>query len=108
MEVKYQHVAFSPDMKTIVLASSRHVIEVRDLATGEKKRSFGPAGGAEGVTAMVLSPDGKKLASAGAGQRVLRLWNFELGKEEHCHRFAPITRSSWNRAADSPIVGGAM
>ncbi len=65
-------VAFSPDGKTLALASREGNIHLWDVPTGELRESLKGHSGA--VSAVAFSPDGRTLASGGWDQTV-RLWN---------------------------------
>ena len=69
---------FSPGGGRIAIACER-TIELRDLSTGTKQYDpeFIPWGG---VTSADLSPDGRVLAYANAGDNKVRLQDFDTGK----------------------------
>lgn len=81
-------VIFSPDGKALASAHEDHVIRFWDLATAKIVREIGsprtdqphPGGEAECLFALAFSPDGKSLAAAGAGRRVI-LYDLASQKE---------------------------
>ena len=70
-------VAFSPDGKTLAVASRDETIRLRDVATG--KILFTLRGHANDVQSAVFSPDGKTLAS-GSLDGTVRLWDCVSGR----------------------------
>ena len=76
-------VAFAPDGKALALALSASGREPNGQVVlwypAEGRRPFRVLGQAS-VAAVAFSPDGKTLAGAG-GDRVLKLWDLETGKE---------------------------
>jgi WD40 repeat protein/predicted Ser/Thr protein kinase len=73
-----EDVAFSPDGKTLALASFGGNVQSWDVATGKLLHTL--KGHSSGVNAVVFSPDGRTLASASSDQTV-RLWNVETRRE---------------------------
>jgi WD40 repeat protein len=73
-----EDVAFSPDGKTLALASREGSVQLWDVAAGKLLESLKGHSGA--VTAVVFSPDGRTLASGGTDKTV-RLWNVATGRE---------------------------
>src|SRR5262249_35084761 len=65
-------VAFSPDGKTLALASRGGNVQLWEVAAGEMLATL--KGHSSAVEAVVFSPDGRTLASSGTDQTV-RLWN---------------------------------
>ena len=65
-------VAFSPDGKTLAVASFAGTVQLWDVATGELRESL--KGHSSAVLAVAFSPDGRTLASGSVDQTV-RLWN---------------------------------
>jgi WD40 repeat protein/tetratricopeptide (TPR) repeat protein len=71
-------VAFSPDGKTLAIASRERNVHLFDVATGTLLDTL--KGHPSAVQAVVFSPDGRTLASGGSDQTV-RLWNVQTGRE---------------------------
>jgi WD40 repeat protein len=71
------HLAFSPDGKTLATASEDRTVRLWDLTIGKEKRTLkghtGPVNGAG------FSPDGRFLATASADQTV-RMWDATTGE----------------------------
>jgi WD40 repeat protein/tetratricopeptide (TPR) repeat protein len=75
---KVEDVAFSPDGKTLALASHEGNVQLWDVATGKLRETL--KGHSSAVEAVVFSPDGRTLAS-GSGDQTVRLWNVETRRE---------------------------
>ncbi len=73
-----EDVAFSPDGKTLALASREASVQLWEVATGKLLETL--KGHPSSVNAVAFSPDGRTLASGGADQTV-RLWNVETRRE---------------------------
>jgi WD40 repeat protein/tetratricopeptide (TPR) repeat protein/energy-coupling factor transporter ATP-binding protein EcfA2 len=71
-------VAFSPDGKTLAMASREGSVLLWDVATGKLLDTL--KGHSSAVSAVVFSPDGRTLATGGSDQTV-RLWNVETRRE---------------------------
>ena len=69
-----EDVAFSPDGKTLAMASDGGTMLLWDVAAGKHLETL--KGHSSTVRAVVFSPDGRTLASGSADQTV-RLWNVE-------------------------------
>ena len=65
-------VAFSPDSRTVAMATTDRLVKLWDVATGKDLNTL--TGHAQHVTAVAFSPDGKLLASGGQ-DRTIRLWD---------------------------------
>ena len=73
-----EDVAFSPDGKTLALASREGSVQLWDVATGKILQTL--KGHSSAVQAVVFSPDGRTLAS-GSSDETVRLWNVETRRE---------------------------
>lgn len=73
----YHDILFTSDGKSLVLASTRNVIEFFDLESQQVVKKL--PGHISAPYEMALSPDGSLLASAGDDQ-TLRLWDLKTGK----------------------------
>jgi WD40 repeat protein len=73
-----EDVAFSPDGKTLALASREGSVQIWDVATGKLLDTLKRHSGA--VEAVDFSPDGRTLAS-GSSDQTVRLWNVETRRE---------------------------
>jgi eukaryotic-like serine/threonine-protein kinase len=73
-----EDVAFSPDGKTLVLASFGGTLQLWDVPTGTLMETLKGHSGA--VCAAAFSPDGRTLAS-GSNDHTVRLWNVDTRRE---------------------------
>ena len=71
-------VSFSPDCKSLAMASFGGNLHLWDVASGKLLRTL--KGHFSEVKAVAFSPEGRTLATAGADQTV-RIWNVESGRE---------------------------
>lgn len=72
-----QALALSPDDRLLALANFDSTIEIRDMATGERRLL---AGHERAVGTVAFSPDGRTLASGGL-DGTLRLWRVDVGEQ---------------------------
>ncbi len=73
-----EDLAFSPDGKTLALASFGRTVQLCDVATGKLLETL--KGHSSAVSAVAFSPDGRTLAS-GSYDHTVRLWNVETRRE---------------------------
>src|SRR5262249_26720780 len=73
-----EDVAFSPNGKTLALASREATVQLWDVATGKLLKTL--KGHSSAVTAVAFSPDGRTLAS-GSVDHTVRLWNVETRRQ---------------------------
>jgi WD40 repeat protein/tetratricopeptide (TPR) repeat protein len=71
-------VAFSPDGKTLAVASFSGSLHLWDVAGGKLRETL--KGHSSAAQAVAFSPDGRTLASGSIDQTV-RLWNVETGRQ---------------------------
>jgi WD40 repeat protein/tetratricopeptide (TPR) repeat protein len=71
-------VAFSPDAKTLALASRGGSVQLWDVATGDVLAIL--KGHSNAVASVAFAPDGRTLASSG-GDQTVRLWNVKTRRE---------------------------
>lgn len=68
----------APDSDDVILAGAAGIIETRDYPTGEQTRSFGTHPGP--VSTLVLSPDGRTIATLAEDDPIIRLWDLAEGR----------------------------
>ncbi len=71
---------FSPDSKWLATGNLKNGIDLYDVATARKLRTFERADSI-GVSTLAFSPDGKMLASSGLGDPTIKLWDAATGRE---------------------------
>jgi WD40 repeat protein len=102
-------VAFSPDGGLLATATSDDVVELWDMTTGKKRKTFHGHDGR--VRSVAFAPDGKTVASGGSRDRMIRFWDVATGKQgaalerqtgdTWCVAFAPDgnTLLSWSEGS---------
>jgi WD40 repeat protein len=77
--------AFSPDGKMVASSESGNWVHVWDAATGRELTRFGGGktspSGMEGIHAIALSPDGKRIITGGNATQAMVLWDITTGRE---------------------------
>ncbi len=107
LDATTNHLAFSPDGKTLAGASQNR-IQLWNASTGKLKRTLTHPD----VTLFAFAPDGKRLASVSANHKgfggVIKLWNVESDKPLNTLSPAWYTPKSLVFASDGRtlIVGG--
>ncbi len=81
-------VAFSPDGQSLALCESSRVVEVWDVATGERRLSQRMP---SGVLALSFSRDGRRLAAA--GNKLIAVWDLEANEVEMLEEFTRVASS---------------
>lgn len=71
-------IAFSPDSRTIAIASSDSKVRLWDVATASLRRTI--AGHQKAVRSVAFSPNGRWLGSA-AQDRTVRIWDTQSGQQ---------------------------
>lgn len=77
----HNFLAFSPDGKRIVLASSDKTVYIWDVETKKEIRRL--EGHTDRVNSAAFSPDGKQIVTASTDDTA-RIWDAETGKEVSC------------------------
>src|SRR4051794_8524525 len=72
-------VAFSPDGKTIAVASEGALLQMWDVASGQLLQTLAD-GKSFAMTSVAFSPDGKILAAGSEGSPSLQLWDAASGE----------------------------
>ena len=92
-------VAFSPDDKTLAVASDDEIVTLWDVNAGKEKALL--TGHRGGVNSVVFSPDGKTLASGGGNFKgEVILW--DVGRRELKAAFTANSKHGINSVAFSP------
>jgi WD40 repeat protein len=71
--------AFAPDGSRLASGDSAGVVKLWDVATGRERTTLQACEPGNGVTAMVISPDGALLVTAGVVDRWVRIWDAASG-----------------------------
>jgi len=71
--------AFAPDGTRLASGDSAGIVKLRDVATGRERATLRACQPGTGVTAMVISPDGALLVTAGVVDRWVRVWDAVSG-----------------------------
>jgi eukaryotic-like serine/threonine-protein kinase len=70
---------FAPDGRWLVTGSFDRLIKIWDPSNGNLLRSWEGSGGL--ISALALSPDGRRLASCGVEDKMVKLWDPLTGRE---------------------------
>jgi WD40 repeat protein/serine/threonine protein kinase len=101
-------IAFSPDWRRLARAASDNTVQVREVQTGQLILTL--KGHTVPVHGLAFSPDGKRLASGGGGERLpgggfsrgprsqgeVKVWDAQTGQE--LLSFNGLTGAAWNVA----------
>jgi WD40 repeat protein len=71
--------AFAPDGSRLASSDSAGIVKLWDVATGQERATLQACEPGNGVTAMVISPDGALLVTAGVVDRWVRIWDAASG-----------------------------
>jgi WD40 repeat protein len=71
--------AFAPDGSWLASGDSAGIVKLWDVTTGQERASLRACENPPGVTAMVISPDGTLLVTAGITDRSVRIWDAASG-----------------------------
>jgi WD40 repeat protein len=71
--------AFAPGGSRLASSDSAGIVKLRDVATGRERATLRACENRPGVTAMVISPDGALLVTAGVQDRSVRIWDAASG-----------------------------
>ncbi|MBN79462.1 MAG: hypothetical protein CMJ70_04920 [Planctomycetaceae bacterium] len=72
-------VAFSPDGRLLATGSMDNVTKIWDVATGEERLSMR----GHLVSDLAFSPDGQRLATAGAQDKSVKIWDLAIEREKN-------------------------
>jgi WD40 repeat protein len=72
--------AFSPDGLSLAASDSAGLVKLWDVSVGKERTTIRVAEPGNGVTAMVFSPDGARLATTSYLECSVRLWNVADGE----------------------------
>ena len=102
-------ISISPDGKSFVASNWQDPIHVRSLATGTPQRTFS----LYNLKAMAAawSPDGRFLATAGAGSSPIILWDLETGRQIALlfgHQFGRVYRMRFADSKTLVTCGGQL
>jgi WD40 repeat protein len=101
-----RNLTFSPDGNRLISVGSRGTVKVWDPTTGQEVRSFQVHSKEPSPSAAVISPDGKRLATAGVSDKTVKVWDTATGKEERTFRgSAPFVSMSFS--PDGKRLAGA-
>jgi WD40 repeat protein len=93
--------AFSPDGRIVALANRDNTIRLHDTATGKELHKL--KGHQGGIAALGFAPDGKVLASRGANDNSVRLYDVERGADVRQITMRPVRNAEGGTVF---VIGG--
>src|SRR5205823_1196962 len=85
------------DRDTLVSGAQDGAVKIWDVATAKVRREFkiGPPPGPRSVAALAVTADGSLLATAGDGEKTVRLWELPAGREVASFDTESIDSLTW-------------
>ncbi len=99
-------VAFSPDGKRLATGDALGRILLWDLATGSSLADF--RGDSLGLRALAFTPDNRKLASAGTGDKDVKIWDVALPEASDPNRPPEPVRLATLSVSENPVWNMAI